>query len=296
MQKKIAVSKATILIVDDIQGNLTALEAVLSDYKVLSASSGQEALTLLETNDVHVILLDIQMPGMDGFETAKRIKQMENHRSTPIIFVTAIFKDDPYVKKGYEVGGIDYFTKPFDPDILKMKVAIYATYQQKDSLLKEREKRVRQSEELLKAGHKLSAVLESLPVGVIISDIKGGVLQTNDAVLKIWKSIEPSNDNSYGEFIKWWSEAGKAVKDSFSTALTGKSSHNAIVTIQCFDGTAKTILSSASPLLGLDKQVVGAVAVIQDITEHKKVEEHIEESIIKLVSIGVEFEQRAPLV
>lgn len=285
--------KPTVLIVDDIPGNLIALEAVLSDYTVLSARSGREALDVLEKTEVNVILLDIQMPEMDGFETARRIKQLANYRGTPIIFITAVFKDDPYVKKGYEAGGVDYFTKPFDPDILRMKVSIYASFHQKDKLLKERERRIRQSEELLKAGHKLSAVLESLSVGVIISDAKGGVLQTNDAVLKIWKSIEPAENDSYGEFLKWWGGAGKALKDAFALALDrGKSSHNESITLQCFDGTSKCVLTSASPLRGLDGKIVGAVAVIQDVTEHKKIEATLEESIMKLVSVGVEVEQR----
>lgn len=289
--------KATVLIVDDTPSNLIALQAVLTEYKILSASSGQEALNLLQKNEVNVILLDIQMPGMDGFETAKRIKQMPNYKNAPILFITAVFKEDPYVKRGYEAGGIDYFTKPFDPDVLKMKVGIYAAFHRKDNLLQEREKRLKQSEEILRAGHKLSAVLESLPVGVIISDVSGGILQTNDIVLKIWKSIEPLKTESYGEFIQWWSSAGQPVKAAFSAALsTGRSSHNEIMTIECFDGTSKTILSSASPLRALDNQIVGAVAVIQDITEQKKIEAHMEESIMKLVSIGVEFEQRAPLL
>ena len=77
--------KATILIVDDTPSNLIALEAVLAEYNVLSASSGKEALDLLQQNNVNVILLDIQMPKMDGFETARRIKQMDNYHGTPII-------------------------------------------------------------------------------------------------------------------------------------------------------------------------------------------------------------------
>ncbi len=287
--------KASILIVDDVPANLIALEAVLSEYDVVSAKSGQEALDVLKDRNFNVILLDIQMPGMDGFEAARRMKQMSTYHGTPIIFVTANFKDDPYVKKGYEAGGVDYFTKPFDPDILRMKVGIYASFHQKTSLLKEREERIRQSEELLKAGHKLAGVLESLPVGVIISDAKGGILQTNDAVLRIWKSIDPSRKDSAGEFLKWWTTAGTAMKDAFATTLsTGSSSHNEVLDIQCFDGTCKAILVSVSPLLGIDDQMVGAVAVAQDITEHRKIEAHMEESIMKLVSIGVELQQIGP--
>src|SRR5437762_3406100 len=85
----------TILVVDDMPSNLIALEAVLSDYRVISAVSGEKALEILRTEAGNVILLDIRMPGMDGFETARRIKQMENYRGVPIIFVTAVFKEDP---------------------------------------------------------------------------------------------------------------------------------------------------------------------------------------------------------
>ena len=143
--------KPRVLIVDDKPSNLLALDAVLADYDVLSANSGKEALSLLEKNDVDVIILDIQMPVMDGYETARHIKKMERFHDTPLVFITAIFNEDPHVTKGYEVGAIDYFTKPFDPEILKMKIGIYASFRQKDALLKEKEKRIRELEELLKA-------------------------------------------------------------------------------------------------------------------------------------------------
>jgi CheY-like chemotaxis protein len=147
-------SKARLLIVDDTPNNLIALEAVLADYDILLARSGNEALSLLEKNDVDVILLDIQMPGMDGYETARRIKQIERGRNTPIIFITAIFKEDPHVQKGYEVGGTDYFTKPFNSDVLKLKINLYAALRQKETLLREKEKRIRELEETVR---KLSA-------------------------------------------------------------------------------------------------------------------------------------------
>jgi CheY-like chemotaxis protein len=117
--------KATVLVVDDKQANLLALAAVLeSDYELLFANSGAEAITLLKARGgVDVILMDVHMPDMDGFETASRIKKLEALQNIPIIFVTAVYQDDPFVKKGYEVGGIDYFSKPFDPEILKLKVA-----------------------------------------------------------------------------------------------------------------------------------------------------------------------------
>ncbi|HTL46637.1 MAG TPA: response regulator [Verrucomicrobiae bacterium] len=285
-------SRSRLLLVDDKPENLIALEAVLaSDYDLVFANSGRQALELLSTTEVDVILLDIQMPVLDGYETARRIKLIERCRNTPIIFITAIYTENPHVKKGYEAGALDFFTKPFDPDILKMKIAVYASFRQKHALLKEREMRIRESEELLKAGRKLAAVLESLPMGVIIADVDGRVLQTNEAVSKIWKSTEVLEKDAYGDFLKWWESGGQVIKQAFDQALTkGAATHNQILLIQCFDGSAKTILTSVSPLRRLDEKIVGAVAVIQDITQHKKIEEDMEQRILKLISLGVEFE------
>ncbi len=108
--------KPTILAVDDTRGNLVALEAVLdSDYDLVLADSGAKAIEILQhRNDVAVVLMDVQMPVMDGFEAARRIKELPNCHGLPIVFITAVFNEDPYVKRGYEVGGVDYFTKPFD--------------------------------------------------------------------------------------------------------------------------------------------------------------------------------------
>jgi CheY-like chemotaxis protein len=142
--------------------------------QVLFAESGEEALALLAgRGDIDLVLMDVQMPGMDGFETAMQIKQMEGARDIPIIFVTAIYTEDPFIRRGYEVGGIDYFSKPFDPAILKMKVAVYSSFRLKAEFLRERERHIRESEELLRVDRKLSSVLDSLPVGVLIADPEG---------------------------------------------------------------------------------------------------------------------------
>src|SRR5262245_36351544 len=158
--------KPKLLLVDDKPANLLALEAVLGDteYELIRASSGPQALELLRQHDFALVLLDVQMPEMDGFETAQRMKAMPQGKDVPIIFITAIYSDDPYVRKGYLSGGVDYFCKPFDTEILRMKVRVYASFRQRDILLQERERRIRESEELLAAGRKLAALLDSLPV------------------------------------------------------------------------------------------------------------------------------------
>lgn len=138
-----------VLIVDDRLDGLTALEAVLGrsgHLNIVKAQSGREALSLLDSHDFAVILLDVQMPEMDGFETAARMRQLDAHRLRPIIFVTAINKDDDYVYKGYEHGAVDYVFKPFDARILRSKVSIFVELHKKSQLLKAQAVKIQESE------------------------------------------------------------------------------------------------------------------------------------------------------
>jgi CheY-like chemotaxis protein len=290
---------AKVLIVDDVRGNLLAVAAVLeTDHELLLANSGREALKLLEGGaEVDVILMDVHMPGLDGFETAARIKKMQQCADIPIIFITAVYQDDPFVKKGYEVGGIDYFGKPFDPDILRMKIAAYASFRLKADLLRERELHIRESEELFRVGRKLSSLLESLPVGVLIADVEGRVCQTTDEAARILKCMEPARSDAYGEMLGWWDSAGQMIKEGegpLARALrAGETTHSAPLRIRCFDGTDKTILASASPLHGLDRKLIGAVVLIRDLTESKKIEEDLAQRVTRLIALGVELEESA---
>lgn len=119
--------------VDDHPENLLALEAVLSsqNYNLVSATSGKEALKCLLQQDFAVILLDVQMPGLNGFETAKLIRAREKTKHTPIIFITAISQDREQVERGYSVGAIDYIFKPVEPEILKPKIEKFVEMHQK---------------------------------------------------------------------------------------------------------------------------------------------------------------------
>jgi PAS domain S-box-containing protein len=118
---------SAILLVDDRSDNLLALEAILEPLRcpLVSVTSGEEALRRLLKEEFAVILLDVQMPGMDGFEIASLIKQREATRHVPIVFLTAISKDRRHVFRGYETGAVDYIFKPFDPEILRSKVAVF---------------------------------------------------------------------------------------------------------------------------------------------------------------------------
>src|SRR6187399_201956 len=114
----------SILVVDDHVPNLLALEALLTplELRIVRATSGREAIDHLTDGDFAAVLLDVRMPGMDGFETAAVIRQQERSREVPIIFVTAgaVTSDD--ASKGYAHGAFDYLTKPLDPDALRAKV------------------------------------------------------------------------------------------------------------------------------------------------------------------------------
>ncbi len=119
--------QVNILLVDDRADNLVALESVLEDLgqTLVRAYSGKEALKCVLNQEFAVILLDVQMPGMDGFETAELMRAREKSRHIPIIFLTAINKNDTHVFKGYSVGAVDYVFKPFEPDVLRAKVAAF---------------------------------------------------------------------------------------------------------------------------------------------------------------------------
>ena len=140
--------RAKLLLVDDRPENLLALEALLEPLgqELVRARSGEEALRHLLQEEFAAILLDVQMPGLDGFQTAELIKQRERTRHVPIIFLTAISKDAEHVFRGYNAGAVDYLMKPFDPQILRAKVSVFIDLWQKtveirrkDALLREQE-------------------------------------------------------------------------------------------------------------------------------------------------------------
>jgi CheY-like chemotaxis protein len=118
---------ARVLAVDDRRENLLALTAILEGLpvEIVAVTSGEDALKRLLVEDYAVILLDAHMPGMDGFETAGHVKQRERTRHIPILFLTAVDYDPHLAFRGYQAGAVDYITKPFDPWVLRSKVAVF---------------------------------------------------------------------------------------------------------------------------------------------------------------------------
>jgi CheY-like chemotaxis protein len=132
-----APDRSSILIVDDMQENLVALEAVLGplDQQLVTARSGEEALKAMLRQDFAVVLLDVLMPGMDGFETASNIKRLDQTKDVPIILLTGTDVDADYAYRGYALGAADFLSKPIDPWVLRTKVNVFLDLDRKNRQL-----------------------------------------------------------------------------------------------------------------------------------------------------------------
>jgi len=162
-----------ILIVDDKRENILSLKKILEihDFKVDTALSGEEALKKVLKNNYFLIILDVQMPGMDGFEVAEAISGTSKTRNIPIIFLSAVNTEKRFITKGYASGAIDYVTKPFEPDILILKVRTFYTLNQQTQALNKIQQSLREEIgirtkiqlELKEKNSELRSILETIP-------------------------------------------------------------------------------------------------------------------------------------
>ncbi|MDY7225853.1 ATP-binding protein [Hyalangium rubrum] len=162
---------ASILLVDDHPANLLALEVALEPLgqRLVTARSGAEALRKLADEDFAAVLLDVQMPELDGYQTARLIKAQEHTRHIPLLFLTAIHRDERQVLRGYAQGAVDYLLKPFDPDVLRAKVSTFVELYVRGEQLRAREARLRQQERelLVRQGEAHArALLDAMPQAV----------------------------------------------------------------------------------------------------------------------------------
>ena len=169
-------SQARILLVDDREENLLALEAILGGlgHELLRATSGADALKHLLVEDVSLILLDVQMPEMDGYETAAHIKGRARTQDIPIIFLTAIDREAHQAYRGYAAGAVDFLAKPFDPWVLRAKVEVFVGLQQ------ERERLLLRTDDLERrleavSGERLSATMARVERLLVMSGDDGTV-------------------------------------------------------------------------------------------------------------------------
>jgi len=237
--------KVNILIVDDRKENLLALEALLEspELTIIKAESGNQALGLMLEFNFALVLLDVQMPEMDGFEVAELMRGKEKTRHIPIIFVTAINKEEKYVFKGYDMGAVDYLFKPINPNVLKSKVNVFLELYRKrlelERLVSEKNeyilelhqlnKRIQEQQKELLEKEKLQSILEmavtishefSQPLSVIIgyTDMLLNTMEKEDNMYSKLKKIL-DNAESLAEVIR----RVRSITNYKSTTYTGES-------------------------------------------------------------------------
>ena len=238
-----------ILIVDDRPENLLALEAILEPLHqhLVRASSGEEALRRLLERDFALILLDVQMPGMNGFETARLIKSRERTKYIPIIFLTAISKEEAYVFEGYSVGAVDYLFKPFQPEILRSKVAAFVdlyvrqrNVAAKEALVRESERRemeLRHMRELWESQARFREVVTSALDAIILFDETSTITLFNSAAERMFCCT--SADAVGTSIARFFPEETQAVDElrAFADGRDAKvASHEPVETVRALSG------------------------------------------------------------
>jgi len=215
-----------LLIVDDHEHNLFTLRTLIRqhlDVNLLEASSGQEALDItLREPDIDVIILDVQMPELDGFQTASMLKMRKKTRDIPIIFLTAAFKSEEFQQRGYQIGAVDYLLKPIDDNLLINKISSYFRLIEKEramNVVLER-KVAERTAELQQAKQYLENILTYMGEALLVLNPKGEITQVNPAAcrmlaydqealigLSIGDVFEEEGDEAAGAFLGTWLEA-----------------------------------------------------------------------------------------
>lgn len=269
--------KVNILLVDDRKENLLSLEAVLDSprYRLVSVESGEEALRWVLKEEFALILLDVQMPGLNGFETAKLIKQREKSKNIPIIFVTAISKATEHVLEGYESGAIDYIFKPFHPDTLAMKVEgfvqLYLNQQKIEYQSMMLQSRTRALEEANERYHRTVLELQkSEALSRTISETSVDTIITFDDN-RLILSINPAVRNMFGY------EPDEVMHKPINRLLALPFQTNDYVLDKIFESVAIRKDQTSFPAeIQIGKAMIGQrhifVCSIRDITERKQLE------------------------
>ena len=264
---------ARILLVDDHPPNLIALDAILEPLgqELEHANSGEEALRHLLEGDFALILMDVQMPGIDGLQTAKMIKERPRNKHIPIIFLTAIHKDPAYIFRGYREGAVDYLLKPFDPEILRAKVSVFVDLWRKGELLRRQQAllRAREVVEVEKRGEmRFRALTDSMPQCVWAAKSDGEIYYCN----RVWREYAgPEGGMSFFDAVP--PEERDEVLQAWNQAFRATRSWERQQRLRRHDGQWRWHLCRMVPERDLNGQLVGWIATATDIDEHKQIEE-----------------------
>ncbi|MCU7960377.1 MAG: response regulator [gamma proteobacterium symbiont of Bathyaustriella thionipta] len=271
-----------ILIVDDQQRNLYALQSLIQhhmDVTVVSALSGRQAVDIaLHEPDIDLIILDVQMPEMDGFETASMLKIRKRTQDIPVIFITAAFKTAEFQQKGYAVGAVDYLLKPIDDNLLLNKISAYFRLIEKERELNQQlEKKVQErTEELFAANHYLQSLISHMGEGLLVLHPDGRIKSANPAAcemlgyseeklqtMSVGDVFEEETPEQAGAFMGTWLEAilrCGALKDVEARFVAQ-------------DGRRVPIQFSRTAIENKDGEVTDIICLAKNMTGYKRVQE-----------------------
>ena len=286
--------RARVLLVDDDERNLLAVQSILEDLgEVVPARSGEEALRHLLKGEFAVILLDVYMPGMDGYETAQIIRNREQTKGIPIVFLSAVNKETEHLMRGYSMGAVDYVFKPVEPVVLRSKVAVFVDLFAKtkeierkarqeqallDATLRANAERLHAERELRLAEQRQAAIIQSLPM-VLYLEAYDAVERQPHYVSGDFKAITGFKFEDISSQPNIWFERLHAEdRDRTIAALearrkTGRASIE--YRWQCADGSYKHLLDQAVLLKDADGRPVEFAGTLTDISEQRSLESQL---------------------
>lgn len=269
-----------ILIVDDRQENIYSLQKILelNHFEVDSATSGEDALKKILKNTYELIILDVQMPGMDGFEVAETIKGYSRSRDVPIIFLSAVNIEKRFITKGYTSGGIDYIAKPFDPDILLLKVKTFYRLQQQTNelnaihkaLREEIEYRKQAESDLSQSVEELRSILQSIPQIAFTANAGGAI----EFINRHWYQYSRDKD-----ILPKTAPGELSVADCIRQAIGAGSSYVAEVSIRPLDSQQYRFHTLTMTPIKKNEVIVKWVGMFTDIHEQKMANQLLEQRV-----------------
>src|SRR5579884_2586061 len=283
-----------VLLVDDDERNLLAVQSILEDLgEVVPARSGEEALRHLLKGEFALILLDVYMPGMDGYETARLIRSREQTKGIPILFLSAVNKEAEHLIRGYSMGAVDYVFKPVDPVVLRSKVAVFVDLFAKskeierkarqeqallDANLRANAERLRAEQELRRAEQRQAAIIQSLPMVLYLEPYDSRRRIPN----YLSGDIEAITGFSYEQLAndpQIWIERLHAEDRYKVIAALDARSRSGKLSIeyrwQCADGTYKHFLDQAVLLKDAEGRPVEFAGTITDLTDQRSLESQL---------------------
>ncbi|MBC7695354.1 MAG: response regulator [Burkholderiales bacterium] len=278
-----------ILMVDDRRENLFALEVILANknYTFVKATSGKEALkSLLQEQDFAIILMDVQMPIMDGLETAKIIRESDKFKHVPIIFLTANIDDPEDIFKGYETGAVDFMVKPLSPDILKAKVSVFVElYKKNHELTLQGENMKSLNDQLKKQSRYVRSLIEESLDPMVTINLDGIIMDMNEALVKI-TGLERTDIHDT-DFVNYFTKS-KIANELYLDVFEKGSVVDYLLAIKHKDGKITEVLCNGSVYKDEKGDVVGAVIVLREKLLSKYSSSLIEASLDPLITISAE--------